>query len=161
MLNPVKDTANLVPFPGQVEFRCDNDVIHSWLAEKSESTAKTYRNAVEQCLNWCGCDLKQLTLTSLQSYRSSLQDRYKVATARKKLSSVRSLLAFACDMGYLSHNPSTKLRNIQPSKEKTKVEIRNRAYLKSRWSETVIRGGCHTARLSLRLTEALLRSRHD
>jgi len=54
------------------------------------------------------------------SFPKSLQDHYKVATARKKLSSVRSLLAFACNMGYVSHNPSTKLRNIQPSKEKTK-----------------------------------------
>lgn len=120
MLSAVNDNSNLIPFPGQAEFSCDEEVINSWLAEKSQGTAKTYRNAVEQCLDWCGCGLKRLTFTSLQSYRSSLQDHYKVATARKKLSAVSSLLAFACDMGYISYNPATKLRNIQPTKEKAK-----------------------------------------
>jgi len=120
MLTAVNDTTNLIPFPGETEFSCDHDVIRSWLAEKSESTAKTYQNAIAQCLEWSGCGLKRLTFTSLQSYRSSLQDHYNVATARKKLSAVRSLLAFACDLGYLSHNPAVKLRNIKPDKDKAK-----------------------------------------
>jgi len=120
MLTAVNDTTNLIPFPGKTEFSCDHDVIQSWLAEKSESTTKTYQNAITQCLEWSGCGLKRLTFTSLQSYRSSLQDHYKVATARKKLSAVRSLLAFACDMGYLSQNPAVKLRNIKPDKDKAK-----------------------------------------
>jgi integrase/recombinase XerD len=120
MLTAVEETTNLIPFPTQAEFTSDDEVIESWLTEKAVSTAKTYQNAVEQCLDWCGCGLKRLTFTSLQNYRLSLQYHYKVTTARKKLSAVRSLLAFACDMGYLTHNPSVKLRNIKPDKDKAK-----------------------------------------
>jgi len=90
------------------------------LREKSELTAKTYRSAIADCLQFCQCGLSELTFTALQNWREYLGESHKVTTANKKLSSLRSLLSFACDMGYLPQNPAAKLKNVKPSKDKSK-----------------------------------------
>lgn len=102
----------------QCEFSNEDELIIAWLREKSPSTAKTYLNAVRDFFEFGGA--LNTTFSTLQNWRESLSQRYKVSTANKKLSAIRSLLKFALEMGYLRVNPASKLRSIPNSKDKDK-----------------------------------------
>ena len=100
------------------EFSNEDELIFAWLGEKAPSTQKTYKNAIKGFFEFGGSI--QTTFTTLQKYRETLSQRYKVSTANKKLSAIKSLLRFATDMGYLSQNPANRVRSLKPSKEKAK-----------------------------------------
>ena len=100
------------------EFTNEDELIIAWLGEKAESTRKTYLNAAKGFFE-IGGGIKT-TFTTLQNYRESLSQRYRVSTANKKLSAIKSLLRFATDMGYLSQNPANRVRSLKASKDKSK-----------------------------------------
>jgi len=100
------------------EFTNEDELIIAWLGEKAESTRKTYFNAVKDFFEFGGGI--NTTFTTLQYYRESLSQRYRVSTANKKLSAIKSLLRFATDMGYLSQNPANRVRPLKASKDKSK-----------------------------------------
>ena len=100
------------------EFTNEDELIIAWLGEKAESTRKTYFNAVKGFFELGGGI--NTTFTTLQNYRESLSQRYRVSTANKKLSAIKSLLRFATDIGYLSQNPANRVRSLKASKDKSK-----------------------------------------
>lgn len=113
--------AEIIESPNAIapsEFSNEDELILAWLGEKAESTRKTYLNAVKGFFEFGGAI--HTTFTILQRYRESLSQRYKVSTANKKLSAIKSLLRFATDMGYLSQNPANRVRSLKASKDKAK-----------------------------------------
>lgn len=120
-ITPQPIPAQVVPAPTiapQCEFRSEDELILAWLREKSPATANNYVDAVKSFFAFGGAI--HTTLTTLQNWRESLAQGYKVSTANKKLSAVRSLLKFALEMGYINQNPASKLRSIPNSKDKSK-----------------------------------------
>lgn len=104
----------------QSEFSSEDELIVTWLREKSPSTIQNYRSCIREFAVFNGGSAINTTFTTLQNWRESLCQRHRVATANKKLSAVRSLLRFALEMGYLDRNPASKLRTIPNSKDKGK-----------------------------------------
>ena len=100
------------------EFSSEDELIFAWLGEKATSTQKTYLNAVRGFFEFGGSI--DTSFTTLQNYRESLSQRYKVSTANKKLSAIKSLIRFATDMGYLSQNVGARVRSLKASKDKSK-----------------------------------------
>ena len=96
----------------------EDELILAWLGEKAESTRKTYLNAVKGFFEFGGSI--DATFSTIQKYREALSQQYRVSTANKHLSAIKSLIRFATDMGYLSQNVAARVRSLKPSKDKSK-----------------------------------------
>lgn len=99
-------------------FSNEDALIHAWIAQRSPATKTTYTQAFKE-FKQLGYSL-ECSFSQLIDYRDYLEQAYKVTTANKKLSAIRSLLNFAFDFGYISQNPAKKIENIKKSKDKLK-----------------------------------------
>ena len=99
-------------------FTDEEALIYAWTAQRSKTTAITYQQSYREFKS-LGYSL-DCGFTDLLNFRSYLEKNYKITTANKKLSGIRSLFAFALDFGYITQNPALKIENIKKSKNKEK-----------------------------------------
>src|SRR5690606_5762160 len=89
-------------------------VVALWLRGKKRSTAQRYLYEAESFRRAVQKPLADVRLADLQAYARSLEDR-PVTTQRAKLGAVRSLISFACKVGYLRFNVGALLVLPKPS----------------------------------------------
>jgi integrase/recombinase XerD len=116
--------------PQQVRADTDDELVGVWLRTKrSEHTRDAYRRDVDSARDYIGRPLRTWTLEDLQDWLDHLDaSDYAPATVRRRLNSVKSLIAFAYRVGYV---PFDVGKAIQPpadhqnlgEKVLTKVEI--------------------------------------
>jgi integrase/recombinase XerD len=113
---------------GQVEGKLtqathDEQVIALWLADKSSATAEVYHASYHQFNQLVPKPLESVTLEDLMYWRYYVRETYKVTTANKKLSTVKSLFNFACGIGYIPFNPAKVVKMIKPSHDREKMSL--------------------------------------
>lgn len=101
----------------------DEQVIALWLADKSPSTAAVYYASYRQFGQLIPKPLGSITLEDLMYWRYYVKQTYKVTTANKKLSMVKSLFSFASGIGYLRFNPAKVVKMIKNSNEREKMSL--------------------------------------
>jgi integrase/recombinase XerD len=95
----------------------DHTAVRSWLRSKnSPHTRKAYQRDIDTFYEWVRMPLGHIKLTDLQDYTDWLRGEYPdIATQRRMLYAVKSLLTFAQKQGYIPLNVGTAL---QPPKGK-------------------------------------------
>ena len=90
----------------------DNEIILSWLQDKpSKLTQKQYSINVRQFINYVGCSLCDVKYEDMHGYIRMLEMKgYKPSTIKTKLTSIKSLFSFSCQLSYLSHNVGTLVK---------------------------------------------------
>ncbi len=73
----------------------DKETIKQWLFGKSPRTIRTYSTSIKQFLIFVGKPLNAIALGDIQGWGQHLMTKYKPATAKNKISAVKSLLTFA------------------------------------------------------------------
>lgn len=101
----------------------DDQAIAMWLADKSPATAATYASTYRQFSQLLPKPLHRVTLEDLYFWRYYVKETYKVTTANKKLSTVKSLFSFASGIGYITLNPAKVVKMIQNSKDRDKMSL--------------------------------------
>ena len=90
------------------------ELIEQWLYGRPEKTQKAYLGDILGALKFMGNPgLDEVDLGLLQLYQSHLyhERSLEVSTVRRKVASLRSLLRFAQEQGYLDRNPGVALRS--------------------------------------------------
>lgn len=98
------DAASSLPAP-----REDGDelLIRRWLGSKpSPQTRLAYESDIRQFLAWFGRTLAHASVDDLQSYVATLATTIAPITVARRISSLRSVFAFAHGTGYLRFNPA-------------------------------------------------------
>ena len=89
----------------------DNQLVDLWIHGRSKHTQRAYLKDVNSFLKIVGKPLHQILLVDLQAYANDLMNsNLKPATVHRKLSSVKSLFAFAHRLGYLPFDTARPLR---------------------------------------------------
>ncbi|ACK73208.1 integrase family protein [Gloeothece citriformis PCC 7424] len=97
----------------------DTQLVSIWLAGKSKTSQNTYASHIKQFLEYVGKPLKELKLEDMQLWVSSLENsqRYKTATLKLKINTVKSLLTFGQKVGYLQFNIGSAVKPPNPKNE--------------------------------------------
>lgn len=82
----------------------DAQLIMMWLSDKALTTQKSYASTIKQFLSLVGKGLIELKIEQIYQWRDHCLERYSLATARKKLATVRSLIRYAADLRYIPFN---------------------------------------------------------
>lgn len=123
----------------------DRQVVDAWLHGRGENTRNAYRRDVRQLLSHADCALSALTLDHVQAWAGQLATEGLAASTRsRKLSSVRSLLAFASDQGHVERNVA---RTVKPPRSRDDLaqrilsegEVTRMVYLSEGIERTVVR----------------------
>jgi integrase/recombinase XerD len=96
----------------QTDIESDSEMIDLWIASKrSEQTRIEYRRDVNYFLAWMGgADLRQVTVKDLTLYQAACTEKgWKVATIKRRINAVRSLLKYAVKVGYLHTSPGESI----------------------------------------------------
>ena len=101
----------------------DDQVIAMWLSDKASGTVVNYRGTIGQFFQKIPKTLKDITLADLMYWRSLLELEYMYATANKKLSTVKSLFAFAAGIRYIPFNPAIILKAIKATKDRSRMTL--------------------------------------
>lgn len=95
----------------------DERLIELWLDRyDSEHTRRAYRNDIEQFLDFVGSgprrprSLHELTVAHIVTYLTHLRDVAAGATQARRISSLKSLLAFGHTTGYLTWNVGAAIK---------------------------------------------------
>lgn len=99
----------------------DQGLINMWLHDKPTTTQVAYRRATKRFLAFVGVPLSLVTLADFQAFTDDLvATKLKVATQRRIISSIKSLLSFAHNTGYLPFNVGAMVK--PPKMEDTLAE---------------------------------------
>jgi site-specific recombinase XerD len=85
----------------------DSEAIRLWLHGKAELTVTAYQADIDVFLGFVARPLASVTLADLQAYSDSLQG--SAASKARRLSAVKSLLAFCHKIGYTAFNVGAAL----------------------------------------------------
>jgi site-specific recombinase XerD len=91
--------------PTAMTTRADSDamLIARWLHGRPESTRRAYTADTQRFLTFVGRPLRAVVLDDVQDYAASLND-LAPATRARRLNTVKSLLTFGFEVGYLPFN---------------------------------------------------------
>ena len=87
----------------------DEQVMTLWLHDRPHNTRVGYERDLRQLLAYAGKSLPLITLTDLQDYSGTLNDK-SPSTKARVLSSIKSLFTFAYNIGYLNYNVAAAVR---------------------------------------------------
>jgi integrase/recombinase XerD len=106
-----------------IQIADEAQLLQLWLHGKSPATQTAYRRDLQQFYNCIEHKpLLSVMLGDLQQFAQWLACRgYAIATQQRRLNAVKSLISFACDVGYLSVNWG---RLIKPPKAKNTLAER-------------------------------------
>src|ERR1035441_6228116 len=102
----------------------DAQLIHIWLSTKtSGETRRAYTGEIARFLAFAGQPLVQVTLADLQVYAEGLaQGRLKITSQNRALTTIKSLLSFGQETGYLPFNVGAAVR-LRPSRNRLAERI--------------------------------------
>ncbi len=99
----------------QTSATTDSEVIASWLSDKSSRSRSTYAGAVRQFLSFTGKPLAELCVEDLQQWVRSFELRnYSQYTIKLKINTVKSLLTYCHEVGYLPLNIGKRVKPPNP-----------------------------------------------
>ena len=98
----------------QTNASTDEQFIEVWLAGRPPTTARVYRTAAKQFLNFVEKPIKAIVLEDLQYWCASLTDIYNTATIRNKVNFIKSMLSFAVRVGYVQLNIGAAVKPQKP-----------------------------------------------
>jgi len=105
----IAGSAELVPMAGQPQAHSDSQLIEIWLHGRSPHTQRAYAADIASFRAAVPKPLAIVSLADLQRFADSLAD-HAAATRYRKLSSIKSLLAFGHRIGYLPYDAGRVLR---------------------------------------------------
>src|ERR1017187_3564994 len=90
----------------------DARLIHIWLSTKtSRETRRAYAGEITRFLAFAQKSIAQVTLADLQAYAEGLaQGGLKIASQNRALTTIKSLLSFGQETGYLPFNVGTAVK---------------------------------------------------
>ena len=96
----------------------DAQLIHIWLSTKTSSeTRRAYTGEITRFLAFARKPLAQVTLTDLQVYAEGLaQGGLKIASQNRALTTIKSLLSFGQETGYLPFNVGAAVK-LRPNRD--------------------------------------------
>jgi integrase/recombinase XerD len=92
-----------------VQATSDEHLRQLWLDGRPDSTKRAYNADIDAFLAFAGCDLRRVTVGTVQAYGATLAEQATTTRARK-LSSIKSLLTFAHRLGYIAFNVGGAVR---------------------------------------------------
>jgi len=103
---------------------CDAQLIHIWLSTKTSSeTRRAYTGEIARFLAFARKPLRQVTLADLQIYADGLaQGGLKVTSQNRALTTIKSLLSFGQETGYLPFNVGAAVK-LRPSRDQLAQRI--------------------------------------
>ena len=102
----------------------DAQLVHIWLSTKTSSeTRRAYTGEIARFLAFAGKPLVQVTLSDLQIYAESLsQGGLKITSQNRALTTIKSLLSFGQETGYLPFNVGAAVK-LRPSRDQLAQRI--------------------------------------
>ena len=79
----------------------DDQLIFLWLKRLSQKTQEAYQRDVLDFRNFAQTDLRQMTLSILESYKDKLGQNLQPSSVSRKLAAIKSLFSFGAKIGYL------------------------------------------------------------
>lgn len=103
MLSHYLDRTAIAPAHRMADVESTDQLLDLWLHGKSRQSQRAYRTDISHFLAFCdGKPLQQVTLNDVQAFSTALEKQgYSSATQNRRLSAVKSLLAFGHKIGYL------------------------------------------------------------
>jgi integrase/recombinase XerD len=99
----------------QTKATIDSEIIVSWLSDKSKSSRITYGGAVVQFLGFTGKTLADVRLEDIQQWVRSFELRnYSQYTIKVKVCTIKSLLTYCYEVGYLPINVGKRVKPPNP-----------------------------------------------
>ncbi len=93
----------------------DSEIIVSWLSGKSQSSRITYAGAVKQFLTFTGQTLVDVRVEDIQQWVRSFELRnYSPYTIKVKICTIKSLLTYCYEVGYLPTNVGKRVKPPNP-----------------------------------------------
>ncbi len=93
----------------------DSEIIVSWLSDKSKSSRVTYASAVKQFLTFTGKTLVDVRVEDIQQWIRSFELRnYSPYTIKVKICTLKSLLTYCYEVGYLPINVGKRVKPPNP-----------------------------------------------
>ncbi|MGK7935193.1 MAG: tyrosine-type recombinase/integrase [Xenococcaceae cyanobacterium] len=93
----------------------DSEIIISWLSDKSQSSRVTYASAVKQFLTFTGKTLVEVRVEDIQQWVRSFELRdYSPYTIKVKVCTIKSLLTYCYEVGYLPINVGKRVKPPNP-----------------------------------------------
>ena len=93
----------------------DSEIIVSWLSDKSSSSRVTYASAVKQFLTFTGKTLADVRVEDIQQWVRSFELRnYSQYTIKVKVCTIKSLLTYCYEVGYLPINVGKRVKPPNP-----------------------------------------------
>jgi len=94
--------------------KTDTEVMALWFDGKTKTTIKTYGYSLKQFFNFAQCQLNEVKLETLVSFKQYLMTlNYAVASVNNKLMAIKSLLSFAHKIGYLTFNVGIVVKSVK------------------------------------------------
>jgi integrase/recombinase XerD len=99
----------------QTKATIDSEIIVSWLSDKSKSSRITYGGAIVQFLGFTGKTLADVRLEDIQQWVRSFELRnYSQYTIKVKVCTIKSLLTYCYEVGYLPINVGKRIKPPNP-----------------------------------------------
>lgn len=99
----------------QTNATIDSEIIVSWLSDKSKSSRVTYASAVRQFLTFTGKILADMRVEDIQQWVRSFELRnYSPYTIKVKVCTIKSLLTYCYEVGYLPVNVGKRVKPPNP-----------------------------------------------
>jgi integrase/recombinase XerD len=121
------DSGQLTPTRKLVNCDCDSELIDLWLfTNKSPNSRDAYRRDISYFLAFVqGKPLASIKLNDLVAYQLALTSSMRLSkrTVARRLLAVKSLLTFAYDTRYLSHNVGQLLKVSMPKQDVTQRNL--------------------------------------
>src|ERR1017187_6307140 len=102
----------------------DARLVHIWLSTKtSRETRRAYAGEITRFLAFAQKSIAQVTLADLQAYAEGLaQGGLKIASQNRALTTIKSLLSFGQETGYLPFNVGTAVK-LRPDRDRLAQRI--------------------------------------
>jgi len=103
MLSNYSARTAIAPVHKMADVESTDQLLDLWLHGKSRQSQRAYRTDISHFLAFCdGKPLQRVTLNDIQAFADALSTQgYSSATQNRRLSAVKSLLAFGHRIGYL------------------------------------------------------------
>lgn len=99
----------------QTNATLDSEIVISWLSDKSKSSRVTYASAVKQFLTFTGKTLADVRVEDIQQWIRSFELRnYSPYTIKVKICTIKSLLTYCYEVGYLPINVGKRVKPPNP-----------------------------------------------
>jgi integrase/recombinase XerD len=93
----------------------DSEILVSWLSDKSKSSRITYAGAVKQFLTFTNKTLAEVRVEDIQQWVRSFELRnYSQYTIKVKICTLKSLLTYCYEVGYLPINVGKRVKPPNP-----------------------------------------------